>query len=156
MVRLSDILKKKMETAGFGRPEDNQLGSHKDLNQAPEEYNPHEMQIAKAMKETQPDKAVSQSLYLNGLSLAKEILNNTKSAEPINLVSLKDLVTKIVDHLLLGDKELLSLFYENSPENYLWAHAINVLILSIDLGLALGSTKTCSTLFTIFLNTSFQ
>jgi len=142
MVRMSDILKKKMEAAGFSRPEANQLASPKDLNQGQGEHKPQEMQIAKAMKETQPDKAVSQSLYLTGLSLAKEILNNAKSAKPINLVSLKDLVAKIVDHLLLGDKELLSLFYENSQENYLYAHAINVLILSIDLGLALGFNKS--------------
>jgi len=142
MVRMSDILKKKMETAGFPLPEDNPLGSPQDLNQGPGEHKPQEMKIAKAMKETQPDKAISQSLYLNGMSLAKEILHNVKSAEPIDLVSVKDLVAKITDHLLLGDKELLSLFYENSQENYLYAHVINVLILSIDLGLALGFNKS--------------
>ena len=142
MVRLSDILKKKMEPTESSRRSNNQEAVPLDSNQDLKEHKPQEMQITKAMKETQPDKAVSQSLYFNGVSLAKEILNNVKSDQPIKLVSLKDLVTKIVDHLLLGDKELLNLFYEHSQENYLYAHIVNVLILSIDLGLALGFNKS--------------
>lgn len=170
MVRISDILKKKMEAKEPEKPKApkpeppppvpaeappvetppaqfSQAAVQKEIP-APEavaqrkEQKPQEMQIAKAMKEIQPDKARSQNHYLAGIQLAKDILNNIRQKLPFDFGQVKEWISSLVGLLVLKDTELARLFYEQSQENYLYSHMVNVPIMSILVGLDLGYNKS--------------
>jgi putative nucleotidyltransferase with HDIG domain len=44
--------------------------------------------------------------------------------------------------MILEDNELISLFYEHECENYLYCHMLNVLIISIDMGMGLDYNRS--------------
>lgn len=146
MVRFSDIFKKKMQTPSSGEAKPTSLAPQaipqKESVQEVTEQKPEAMQIARAMKEIQPDIERSKSIYSKGIQLAKEILDNARDKKPIELLKIKDLVASIVDFLVLQDKTLLGLFYESTPENYLYSHMVNVLLMSVEVGLGLGYNKS--------------
>lgn len=146
MVRISDILKKKMRDSPVSRepdpPPSVEIAKAISQNKETSTEKSPEMQIAKAMKESQPKKEYSKNLYISGIQLAKDVLNSAKEAKPIDLIAIKGFVASIVDSLVLGDKELLNLFYEHHPDNYIYSHIVNVLIMSVDLGLGLGYNKS--------------
>ena len=148
MVRLSDILKKKIQTTPS--PEEvkstpfnqaHQAVSKKEQIQESSQQ-PAEMQLAKVMREMQPDIERSKALYSGGVQLAKETLGNVREKKPLDAVKIKDLVAHIIDYLVLGDKELLNLFYEYSTDNYLYNHMVNVSIMAVYVGLGLGYNKS--------------
>lgn len=138
MVRFSDIFKKKQPVSSSAPP----VISQKESVPEAAKEKPPGMQIAKAMKETQTDIERPKTLYSKGTQLAKEILDNARDKKPIDLTSIKDLVASMVDSIVLGDKGLLNLFYEYTPENYLYSHMVNVLIMSVEVGLGLGYNKS--------------
>lgn len=139
MVRFSDIFKKKIQPVSSSSAP---VISQKELVPEVAKEKPPGMQIAKVMKETQTDVERSKTLYSKGIQLAKEILDNARDKKPIDLTNIKDLVTSMVDSIVLGDKGLLNLFYEYTPENYLYSHMVNVLIMSVEVGLGLGYNKS--------------
>ena len=148
MVRISDILKKKMQATTPAAETKPAVPSeaHPALPQEEPAREPiprlHEMHIAKAMRETEPDIERSRAVYSKGIQLTKEILNNAREEKPIDLAKIKDLVAEIVDSLVSSDRELSNLFYEHSQENYLYNHMVNVLIMSVEVGLGLGYNKS--------------
>lgn len=163
MVRISDILKRVGQKPESKKPEE------EPAKEAPQAYTPktteeegaegiqvskamrhkegisedeQKMQIAQAMRQTQPSPEESQLIYNQGLELAKIILNKAKTSEPIELSPIYSLIENIVDRSVLGDKELLSLIASFTSEDYLIAHSLNVAILSIDVGLGKGYNKS--------------
>ncbi len=105
-----------------------------------EEYS--SVRIAKVIKGIASDKARSQNLYLTGTQLIKEVLTNAEDLKPIDLVQAKHWIGDMVDCLMSEDTELLHLFYESASENYLYGHMVNTAIMSVEVGLGLGYSKS--------------
>jgi HD-GYP domain-containing protein (c-di-GMP phosphodiesterase class II) len=145
---MSDIFKRLQGQKNIEpRPQDKEESGQKELPQIPpssdsKEPQPANQQFAKAMKELEPDKERIRALYFAGLHLAKDVLKSIKEETPLNLNKVKTIIEEITDLLILKDKELLNLFYEYSPENYLYSHMINVTIMSIEVGLGMGHNKS--------------
>ena len=111
--------------------------------ESPETQKPQEMQIAKAMKELAPDIERSKALYAKGIQLVKELLVSAAEKKPIEFAAIKDLVAEVVNLLVLGDKVLFTFFYDDYlPEDYLYNHMVNAMIMCIEVGLGLGYNKS--------------
>ncbi len=101
------------------------------------------MQISLAMKEFEPDIERSKELYSKALKLARELLKKAQAKEPIAFKEIKALSDEFVNYLVLGDKTLLNLFYDNyDPQEYLPHHMVNVMIMSISVGLGLRCNRS--------------
>src|SRR3989339_1357973 len=101
------------------------------------------MQISLAMKEFEPDMERSKELYAKALKLARELLKKAQAKEPIGFKEIKSLSDEFVNYLVLGDKTLLNLFYDNyDPQEYLPHHMVNVMIMSISVGLGLRCNRS--------------
>lgn len=104
---------------------------------------PQDMQIVKAVKGLQRDVGCARALYSKGIQLVKKTLESVTGKRPIEVQPIKDLVGEFVSRLVLGDKALFALFYENyPPKDYLCNHMINVMIISVEVGLGLGYNKS--------------
>jgi HD-GYP domain-containing protein (c-di-GMP phosphodiesterase class II) len=102
---------------------------------------PASMQMAKAMQDITLDAQKSQALYLNIVKLTKGIWEQIRKKQPARIKEIRPLLSEVVNYLAIGDKTLLSLFFEYSSDNYLWIHPINTAILAIEIGLGLGYNK---------------
>jgi HD-GYP domain-containing protein (c-di-GMP phosphodiesterase class II) len=150
MVRLSDILKKKMqatpsqeETKPIPPIHPNQTITPKESKQELTPQKHSEMQIAKVMKELQPNIERSKTLYSKAIQLVKELFITAAERKPIELQSIKDLVDEVINYLVLQKKTLLTFYYEDyPPEDYLYHHLVNVMIMSVEVGLGLGYNKS--------------
>jgi HD-GYP domain-containing protein (c-di-GMP phosphodiesterase class II) len=150
MVRISDILKKKMQATPsqeqikpISSIQPHQAIAPKESTQEVTPQKVPEMQIAKVMKELQPNIERSKAIYSKAIQLAKELLISAAEKKPIELQSIKDLVEELVNYLVLQDKTLLTLYYEDySPQDYLYHHLVNVMIVSVEVGLGLGYNKS--------------
>lgn len=105
---------------------------------------PPRMQVAGAIKELKSDDAArSGNSYSKSVQLNKEFLKNIAQGQPADLKPVKDLIQEIVDSFVLGDKALFPLFYSDyAPEDYLSHHMVNVMVMSIAVGLKLGYNKS--------------
>ncbi len=165
MVRISDILK-----LGGGFPEPEPPGKKKSEEPAKEKPTEHarkeesgatqgasisnamtgsegeaekEMQVASAMHHIQLDPEESKRIYQRAMEIIKEIFDKIKSeAIAPNLKEAEEIVKVITDRIVLGDRELVTISVSCSENNYLYEHAANVCILSIDIGLGLGYNKS--------------
>jgi HD-GYP domain-containing protein (c-di-GMP phosphodiesterase class II) len=166
MVRLSDILKKRIldsRSSEKAKPEEKKEPAKEEPIEAtpspqtpaievakamtPQESHeipkPQDMQIAKAMKELRPDIERSKTLYSKGVHLIEDLLRAATEKKPIELQAIKDLVEEFVNGLVLQDKVLFSLFHEDyPPKDYLYNHMVNVMIMSLEVGLGLGYNKS--------------
>lgn len=98
---------------------------------------------AETIKEKQPDIGKSKVLYQEAIDLIKNILSQAKNLQPINLNHISQITEGIINQMMIRDTELLDLANNtNTEENYLYAHSVNVLVLSIEVGLALGYNKS--------------
>src|SRR3989338_6114116 len=101
------------------------------------------MQISLAMKEFEPDMERSKELYAKALKLARELVKKAQAKQPIAFKEIKALSDEFVNYLVLGDKTLLNLFYDNyDPQEYLPHHMVNVMIMSISVGLGLRCNRS--------------
>lgn len=102
-----------------------------------------QMQVVKAMHEVQFRPEESRRIYSRGLTAIKDILAKIQSQSgDIYIREAEEAVRDIVDHIVLGDKELILLTINHSEDNYLYGHSVNICILSIELGLGLGYNKS--------------
>jgi HD-GYP domain-containing protein (c-di-GMP phosphodiesterase class II) len=101
------------------------------------------MQVVSAMHQMQLEPEESRQIYNRALELIREIYNKVESqADPIDLREIYDMVKIMVDRIVLGDRELIAQTINYSEDNYLYAHIVNVCILSIEVGLGLGYNKS--------------
>lgn len=167
MVRISDILKKKIQVpipSEEAKPKDKIEPQEKPLPESEtkvstpgqplevakamakqeggeEKY--REMQIAKTMKELQPDEERSKDAYARGVQLIRELLNNITERKPVVVKPIKDLLAQITNYFILGDKTLFTFFYNDyAPEDYLCYHIMNTTIMSLAIGLRLEYNKS--------------
>jgi HD-GYP domain-containing protein (c-di-GMP phosphodiesterase class II) len=94
------------------------------------------------MQALKPDKARTLDIYNNALALARETLESARKERFLDLTQVLFWIDQVIDALILKDTELLSLFYENTPDNYLPGHMVNVTIMCLQLGLGLGYNKS--------------
>ncbi|MBN1914058.1 MAG: HD domain-containing protein [Candidatus Omnitrophica bacterium] len=164
MVRFSDILKKQgiihQDKAAAQKKEedkealkphleaektsDNSLSQvSKAMSQPGHKDKGEELHIVKVMKETQLDESSSKNLYSQGIDLIKWVILNYEENRKVELKHVRDLVEKFVNFLFLGDKTLITLFHDDYlPQEYLYNHMVNVMIMSVGLGLELGYNKS--------------
>lgn len=147
MVRISDILKKKIQastpTSETEPTSPSQVIPTKESTPQPRPQKLPEMQIAKVMKELKPDIGRSNALYSQAVQLGNELLRSVAEEKPIGLQAIKDLVGEVINCLVLGDKTLVNLFYQDySAEDYLSNHMVNAMVMSVDVGLGLGYNKS--------------
>lgn len=159
MVRISDILKKKMgdnapdkETGGAPKEEKAPLKKEEsqDKISVPEEARPvpvpegpSPMQISLAMKELEPDIERSRVIYGRWVLQVEELLKAVNAKKDIETRIVKDVVDEFVNFLLLGDSTLSAIFYEDySPAEYLKRHIVNVMIISVRLSQELGYNRS--------------
>ncbi len=137
MIRISDIIK----VGPQGEPRGDEKGK------------PVDSLLDKALKrEARTD---IKQLYNEGIGLMRDIFDklrqikdlNSQQAEEyiansINLKSLADYVSKLVDHILMGNGELFNYFYSYGEENYLYRHSLNVCLLSVKIGTWMNMNKS--------------
>jgi HD-GYP domain-containing protein (c-di-GMP phosphodiesterase class II) len=162
MVRISDILKKIGQAKGPATPPGEI--TPKEKPEPAKENVPHfakamtpaeseetqkpqgEMHIARAMKELEPDIERSRSLYSRAVQLAKEIsmdVETKNSIDPGLVKNAKSLLEEVINYFLLQDKTLINFFYDDySTEEYIWSNMVNVMIMSVAVGLRLGFNKS--------------
>jgi HD-GYP domain-containing protein (c-di-GMP phosphodiesterase class II) len=172
MVRMSDILKRISQDAGSKKPKEDklpipmqeeivketpvaavseirevkaeegvQISKAMTREQGISEYE-HKMQVSKAMREVQLNPQDSYRIYNQGLELFGRLLNKVKNNEPADIKSFSAFIESIVERLMLGDSELISLTVNSTPDNYLIGHCVNVTVLSIEIGLGKGYNKS--------------
>jgi len=156
MVRISDILKqrgqfpepepprKKKEEESSKIQDNASEGAHMSKAMAGGESEAEkEMEVVKTMHQMQLDSEESARIYQRALEIIKDILEKGQSQDtPLDLKEAYEIVKTMVDRLVLGDRELIALTVGSSENNYLYAHLVNVCILSIDMGLGLGYNKS--------------
>lgn len=126
-------------------------GDKEEKASPPGQENKGTIQISLAMKEFEPDIRRSKELYLRAFKLAQELIGKAQAKpsasprgeQPIAFKDIKALSDELVNYLLLGDNTLLSLFYDNyDPQEYLPNHMVNVMIISVSLGLGLRYNRS--------------
>ncbi len=162
MVRISDILKKKVEAESPPQPQQPEPGP----GPLPEEKTRLEGLFSGAKEEPQrqerpqppvePGIRISETvmskskllnreeamkLYQEAIALAKEIYEKVKAGKDILEEDLKNIIAyveKFVDQQRLDNDNILSLLNLPVQDGFIYMHAVNVSIICIDLGLGLG------------------
>ncbi|MBI4437196.1 MAG: HD domain-containing protein [Candidatus Omnitrophica bacterium] len=77
-------------------------------------------------------------LYDEATALMRRIFQQAEQNEPIDGKEIAELVWRLVEHMTLGDKGLVYFTNRSTPRNYFIAQSVNVCILSLLVGGALG------------------
>jgi HD-GYP domain-containing protein (c-di-GMP phosphodiesterase class II) len=82
----------------------------------------------------------SKNLYNDTLSLIKEVLKDGADYRSVDLNKITAQAEKLIEQQTIGNKALLMLVFSRNliDQNYLFCHAVNVCIYSIEVGLGLG------------------
>jgi len=101
-----------------------------------------EMHVLKAMHQKQLNPDESEKIYNHALGVIKDIFTMAEQDAPLDLSQAREIIKEMVDRIVLGDKELISLTANHSAGNFLYAHSVNISIFSINVGLGLGYNKS--------------
>lgn len=157
MVRLSEIFKKINKEEGQEKlpisqeeikssqeaPKQEKIDVAKAVTEGLKQEKPEqELQIAQVIKDALLDEEEAEHLYQKAMDLARTILERLAKKEKIEIGEIDNIVRIIVDQLVLDNKKFIALVSTNSSDNYLYAHFINVAILSIEVGLGLKYNKS--------------
>ena len=160
MVKISDILKRgrgEEEEPGKKKPEEEKVkeekvsfGPPKEVEKkvplrAKKEEEPAaaHVEISRViMEKTKVGRPEPDQIYQEFIALIKDILAKGKRSEPIEGRQIVEKVDRLVDQLALAGEELIALTGRATPDNYLYAHSVNVFFLSIRVGLGLGYNKS--------------
>lgn len=77
-------------------------------------------------------------LYEEATLLVKSVFVRAERNEPIEGKEIHAFVWRLVEHMTVGDKGLIYFTNRSTPQNYLIAQSVNVCILSLLIGIALG------------------
>ena len=80
----------------------------------------------------------TKAVYDTCLELMRQILDNVKKNEPLEATKIKENVDILIDQILSVNYDLINLTNTYTKENYLYAHSVNVCILSLLLGRGIG------------------
>lgn len=139
MIRISDII-------SMG-PQDKPHEEEKDKNKI-------ECSLLDRARERGTHTDIKQ-LYGEGIDLIKDIFNKIRRikdldfrqteeyiANSINFQSLANYVSRLINHMLVGDGELFNYFYSHGEGNYLYRHSLNVCLLSVKIGIWMNMNKS--------------
>ncbi|MCX5700385.1 MAG: HD domain-containing protein [Candidatus Omnitrophica bacterium] len=134
MVRLADLIKQKMEEA-------RKAGEYPDK---PQEKLKNKAELAKAICEINKAKSEESCAYYEDVrKLIKEAFFQLSKDSNFELASIKDIVSKVVDQLVIDGSKLLKLAISKpAPEDYIICHSVNVCIFSIEIGLSMKYNKS--------------
>jgi HD-GYP domain-containing protein (c-di-GMP phosphodiesterase class II) len=153
MVRISDILKKKAGAESPPQPQQPEPGP------LPEQEAESQPSPPPADRKEEPGISISDTvmskskllnreeclkLYEEAIALAKKIYEKVKAGKDILEEDLKNIfsyVEKFVDQQRLDNDNMLNLVSLPVQDGFIYAHAVNVSIFCIDLGLGLGYEK---------------
>ena len=97
----------------------------------------------KFMKASIPDEKETKELYFEVIEFVKSMFNTYKNDGNINRDDMMNTGHKIVNNVIAGPREILKLFHElDSPELYREYNALNVSILSVEIGIAYKYNKS--------------
>ncbi|MBN3038790.1 MAG: HD-GYP domain-containing protein [Candidatus Omnitrophica bacterium] len=94
------------------------------------------------MEKTRAGRPRSDEIYQELIALIKTVLDKAAKREPIRGRDILLRIDRAVDQMALAADELMALVSNSTPDNYLYAHSVNVSLLSIRLGLGLGYNKS--------------
>lgn len=92
--------------------------------------------------EAETAKDVAKRGYFNAVAVTKEIMDNARLNQTINVRKAKRAVQSIVDLILQEEISVLGLTTIKNYDEYTYNHCVNVCVLSIALGQRLGFSKT--------------
>ncbi|MBL7198469.1 MAG: HD domain-containing protein [Candidatus Omnitrophica bacterium] len=96
----------------------------------------------RVMKTSIPDEEESRRLYFSSIEAMKNIFEAYKAGGEINKDNVINIGRKIVNNILSGSQSLLKLFHElDSLEEYNYYNAVNVSILSVEIGITYKYNK---------------
>lgn len=84
-------------------------------------------------------KIPAEQVYGKAISCVKKVLTSLeKDVFVIDSKEIEDVANKIIDKIVSGDEQIITLVNKSTPDNYLYAHSVNVCILVIKLAASLG------------------
>lgn len=147
MVRISDILKRGHDEEEPRKEKDQGDGvkeiTEKDEIAKKEKPQPAPIEIARVMMEkTKLGQPPAKETYQELINLTKDIFAKAGKNEPIEGNAILEKIDKLVNQMALASEELIALTTNSSEDNYLYAHSVNVCILSLAIGFGLGYNKS--------------
>lgn len=99
--------------------------------------------IAQSMRSYIPDEEETKKLYLEAIEVVKKTFGIYKDGGKIEIEDTLNSGRKIVNNIILGSRQLLKLFHESdSLEFYTYYNAVNVSVLSVEIGIAYNYNKS--------------
>jgi len=139
MVRMADIIKRKV---GKKAKQIEVITSMKAEEAKPKvQIMADKEPVKEREEESKVDKKSSEQIYEEALALIRAELKRAQEVKPIRTKKVIDTVKKIVERIILDDRILINLTNRSTSDNYLLAHSVNVCILAINVGLALGYSR---------------
>lgn len=151
MVRISDILRRGRSEEEPEPEEQRASKEEQSFKLAPEEKKeipkdepePAQVKIAPVvMDKTKAKRVRLTEVYGELIATVKEVITCIESQRPIDAKEIRIKIDRVVDHMALATDELMSQTKSSTPDNYLYAHLVNVCLLSIRVGLGLGYNKS--------------
>ena len=95
------------------------------------------------IKASIPDNTEIEKLYFDSVEAMKRIFSTYQDDGKIDQKEIMDIANRIVNNILSGTRQLLKLFHEvDSTEFYLYHNAVNVGILSTEIGVQFNYNKS--------------
>ncbi len=152
MVRMSEILKRAKQEEALVKPEPIKIKKEQEREERPllpsrrekkeEKISPGVEVSRVVMESAKLEKVSAEDLYQQALDMVKGILDKAAKDETIKADEIREMVEKLMDRIALGAEELIWFVTKSTPDNYLYAHLVNVCILSIEIGLEVGYNKS--------------
>ncbi|MDD5439608.1 MAG: HD domain-containing protein [Candidatus Omnitrophica bacterium] len=100
--------------------------------------------LSAVKKQGVDNEAKAQALYEETLTVVKTILEKIQNKEPINeyFVTISGSLDNLFNQLVMGESILDHVYKKIEPEYYLPHHIVNMIILSLFLGMKLGLNKS--------------
>lgn len=84
---------------------------------------------------------ISEATRVKAIQTLRNSVNQMRLGKTLDLTSVEESVTKIIDEVLDNDDVLISLTDIRSFDNYTYGHCVNVAILSLVCGISMGMSK---------------
>lgn len=142
MINISDILRGNDGNSGV-RPKKQGIitrAVEKTGEVVPEYKRKIEKQYVKPVRSAREKDVISYSsedIYNEGILLVKEMMDNYLRGTAPAISEIMGLVNKMIDKVGVKEDDLCLFSLESTEQNYMYAHSVNVAILSLKLGFAL-------------------
>ncbi|MCK4909298.1 MAG: HD domain-containing protein [Planctomycetes bacterium] len=112
----------------------------------PEEEKSSAVNLSQALKSKEQNQSQrAGKLYRQMSELIKALFKKAEakqSFQDLNITPIIELVKEVINLIIIEDRSLLDLTYNDSKENYLFAHMPNVCVLSLEIGKEMNYNKS--------------